>query len=142
MAVQREPGASHVRTEACHAGARGIIKRIDRHAPRAGTSDDAAPVFIPTHRKGPHMSSIQRVIQVAAIGTVLALASTAVMAKGSGTPQTHHCKLADGSTDAGKTHKQCTAAKGTWAKDAAAPAAPAKPAAPAVPAAPAAPVKN
>ena len=91
------------------------------------------------------MSSIQRVIQVAAIGTVLAFASTAVMAKGTGTPQTHHCKLADGSTDAGKTHKQCTAAKGTWAKDAAAPAAPAKPAAPAVPAAPAAPaapVKN
>ena len=88
------------------------------------------------------MSSIQRVIQVAAIGAVLVFGSTAVQAKGTGTPQTHHCKLADGSTDAGKTHKQCTAAKGTWAKDAAAPAAPAKPAAPAVPAAPAAPVKN
>lgn len=88
------------------------------------------------------MSSIQRVIQVVAIGTVLAFGSTAVLAKGTGTPQTHHCKLADGSTDAGKTHKQCTAAKGTWAKDAAAPATPAKAAAPAAVAAPAAPVKN
>ena len=88
------------------------------------------------------MSSIQRVIQVAAIGAVLVFGSTAVQAKGTGTPQTHHCKLADGSTDAAKTHRQCTAAKGNWAKDAAAPAAPAKPAAPAVPAAPAAPVKN
>ena len=88
------------------------------------------------------MSSIQRVIQVAAIGTVLAFGNTAVLAKGTGTPQTHHCKLADGSTDAGKTHKQCTAAKGTWAKDAAAPATPAKAAAPAAVAAPAAPVKN
>ena len=88
------------------------------------------------------MNSIQRVIQVAAIGTVLAFGSTAVMAKGTGTPQTHHCQLADGSTDAGKTHKQCTAAKGTWAKDAAAPAKAAAPAVPVTPAAPAAPVKN
>lgn len=88
------------------------------------------------------MSSIQRVIQVAAIGTVLAFGSTAVLAKGTGTPQTHHCKLADGSTDAGKTHKQCTAAKGTWAKDAAAAAPAAAPSQPAAPAEPAEPAKN
>lgn len=88
------------------------------------------------------MSSIQRVIQVATIGAVLAFGSTAVQAKGIGTPQTHHCKLADGSTDATKTHKQCTAAKGSWAKDAATSATPAKPAAPAAPATPATPVKN
>jgi hypothetical protein len=34
-----------------------------------------------------------------------------------GTPQTHHCKLADGTMDMKKTHKECTAAKGTWAQD-------------------------
>jgi hypothetical protein len=33
-------------------------------------------------------------------------------------PQTHHCKMPDGSMDMKKTHKQCTAAKGTWAQDA------------------------
>lgn len=48
-------------------------------------------------------------------------------------------RIADGSTDAAKTHRQCTAAKGNWAKDAAAPAAPAKAAAPAAPTAPTAP---
>jgi len=32
--------------------------------------------------------------------------------------QNHHCKLADGSMDMKKTHKECSAAKGTWAKDA------------------------
>lgn len=41
----------------------------------------------------------------------------AALAKGSH-PQTHHCKMPDGSMDMAKTHKQCTAAKGTWAKDA------------------------
>lgn len=35
-----------------------------------------------------------------------------------GTPQNHHCKLADGSFDGTKTNKQCTTAKGTWEKDA------------------------
>jgi hypothetical protein len=48
------------------------------------------------------------------------------------TPQTHHCKLPDGTMDMKKTHKQCTAAKGSWAKDApkagAAPAPSPKPA--------------
>lgn len=46
--------------------------------------------------------------------------------------QNHHCKLADGSMDMKKTHKECTKAKGKWVKDGAtAPAAatPAKPAA-------------
>lgn len=33
------------------------------------------------------------------------------------TTQTHHCKMPDGTMDMKKTHKQCTAAKGTWAKD-------------------------
>jgi hypothetical protein len=33
--------------------------------------------------------------------------------------QNHHCKLADGSMDMAKTKKECKAAKGTWAKDAA-----------------------
>ena len=42
-------------------------------------------------------------------------------------PQTHHCKMPDGTMDMKKTHKQCTAAKGTWEKDAPADAkAPAK----------------
>ena len=41
-------------------------------------------------------------------------------AKGTGTTQTHHCKLSDGTMDMGKTKKACAAAKGTWAKDAAA----------------------
>jgi hypothetical protein len=48
----------------------------------------------------------------------------AAPAKKSGTHQTHHCKMADGSMDMGKTKKACLAAKGTWAKDEA-PAAPA-----------------
>jgi hypothetical protein len=42
--------------------------------------------------------------------------SSAALAQAS--PQTHHCKLADGTMDMKKTHKQCTAAKGTWAQDA------------------------
>jgi hypothetical protein len=33
------------------------------------------------------------------------------------TPQNHHCKLPDGSFDGTKTHRQCDAAKGEWAKD-------------------------
>jgi hypothetical protein len=32
--------------------------------------------------------------------------------------QDHHCQLPDGSFDGGKTHKQCTDAKGKWQKDA------------------------
>lgn len=44
-------------------------------------------------------------------------ASGSALASGSH-PQTHHCKMPDGTMDMKKTHKQCTAAKGTWAKDA------------------------
>ena len=43
-------------------------------------------------------------------------------AKGTGTRQNHHCKQADGTMDMGKTKKACMADKGTWLKDAAAPA--------------------
>lgn len=85
--------------------------------------------------------NIKNLLQAASIGLALAVSCGAAHAA-TGTPQTHHCKLADGTTDATKTHKQCTAAKGTWAKDAgaaaAAPAA-AAPAAAAPAAAPAAP---
>jgi hypothetical protein len=34
--------------------------------------------------------------------------------------QNHHCKMPDGTMDPAKTHKECTAAKGKWVKDAAA----------------------
>jgi hypothetical protein len=71
------------------------------------------------------------------IKTIFALALLATPALAKGTPppaQNHHCKLADGSMDMKKTHKECDTAKGTWAKDAAAttdkPAAPATPATP------------
>jgi hypothetical protein len=36
---------------------------------------------------------------------------------GAPAPQDHHCKLADGTFDGTKTHKQCDAAGGAWAKD-------------------------
>lgn len=85
-------------------------------------------------------------LRVAFIGAILAVSSGAAYAKAQGTPQTHHCKLQDGSMDMKKTKKQCLAATGTWAKDVAAPATPAAaapaatatPATPATPAAPAA----
>jgi hypothetical protein len=48
-------------------------------------------------------------------------------------PQTHHCKLSDGTMDLKKTHKQCTAVKGTWFKDVTTPA-PAPAPAPSAPA--------
>ena len=32
--------------------------------------------------------------------------------------QNHHCQMPDGKIDKTKTHKQCTAAKGKWVKDA------------------------
>jgi hypothetical protein len=35
-----------------------------------------------------------------------------------GSPQTHHCKLPDGTMDMAKTKKQCKDAKGQWAPDA------------------------
>jgi hypothetical protein len=53
-------------------------------------------------------------------GTAFAADAASAPAKKGGTAQNHHCKLADGSMDMGKTKKACLAAKGTWAKDAAA----------------------
>ncbi len=68
-------------------------------------------------------------LAIASLLTLTALTGTAfARPKKTPPPQTHHCKLADGTTDAGKTKKQCLAAKGTWAKDA--PAAAATPDAP------------
>ena len=84
-------------------------------------------------------------LRIASIGVILAVSSGTAYAKAQGTPQTHHCKLQDGTMDLKKTKKQCLGAKGAWAKDAdtaaapaaAAPAAPATPATPAAPPAPA-----
>ena len=57
-----------------------------------------------------------------ASGTMAFAADTpaSAPAKGTGTRQTHHCKLSDGTMDMGKTKKACVADKGTWAKDGAA----------------------
>ena len=55
--------------------------------------------------------------------TAFAADTKAASAPKGGTPQNHHCKLADGTMDMGKTKKACLADKGTWAKDAAASAA-------------------
>jgi len=46
-------------------------------------------------------------------------------AKGTGTPQNHHCKQSDGTMDMSKTKKTCLAGKGTWLKDGAAATTPA-----------------
>jgi len=81
--------------------------------------------------------NFRNMLRVASIGAILAVSSGAAHATAQGTPQTHHCKQQDGTMDMKKTHKQCLAAKGTWAKDADAPAASAAPA-PAATAAPAA----
>jgi len=50
---------------------------------------------------------------------ILLVVSALSGASFAGTPpaQTHHCKMPDGTIDPKKTHKQCQAAKGTWAKD-------------------------
>jgi Spy/CpxP family protein refolding chaperone len=63
-------------------------------------------------------------VSAALAGCSLAFAATpaSAPAKG-GSPQTHHCKQADGSMDMTKTKKACLADKGTWFKDGAAPAA-------------------
>ena len=47
----------------------------------------------------------------------VAMASAGAAFAGGMHPQTHHCKLPDGTMDMKKTHKACTAAQGTWAKD-------------------------
>jgi hypothetical protein len=59
-------------------------------------------------------------IGITLVSATLAMGSTAFAA---GSHQTHHCKQADGSMDMTKTKKACLAAKGSWVKDAAAPAA-------------------
>jgi predicted transglutaminase-like cysteine proteinase len=62
--------------------------------------------------------SPSKLIGITALAAALA-GSGAAFAQGTpSTPQTHHCKMPDGSMDMKKTHKQCTAAKGTWAQDA------------------------
>ena len=58
--------------------------------------------------------SSSKLVRIAILATTMAGSSIAF----AGAPQTHHCKLSDGTMDMKKTHKQCTAAKGTWAKDA------------------------
>ena len=66
--------------------------------------------------------------------STMTFAATAASApaKGTGTPQTHHCKQSDGTMDMSKTKKACMAGKGTWLKDGTAANAPA-PAASAAP---------
>ena len=61
-------------------------------------------------------------VSAALASSTLAFAATpaSAPAKGTGTPQNHHCKQSDGTMDMTKTKKACLAAKGTWAKDAAA----------------------
>ena len=63
-------------------------------------------------------------LRIALVSTALACCTTAFAdtsasapAKGTGTPQNHHCKQSDGTMDMGKTKKACLAGKGTWLKD-------------------------
>jgi hypothetical protein len=79
------------------------------------------------------VSKLTRFVVSAAAG--LALTGGAALADGQMHPQTHHCKMPDGSMDMTKTHKQCTAAKGTWFKDVPTPGAGSGSAAPNKPAA-------
>jgi hypothetical protein len=78
-------------------------------------------------------SKLTRFVVSAAAGVVLAggLVSAALADGGQTHPQTHHCKMPDGTMDMKKTHKQCTAAKGTWFKDVPSPGAGSGSAAPA-----------
>jgi hypothetical protein len=93
----------------------------------------AAPKYL---NEGLMMTS-KNLLRIAAICASLACGTVAVAkepasapAKGSGTPQNHHCKQADGSMDMSKTKKACLAGKGTWLKDGGATPAPAASAAP------------
>ena len=58
-------------------------------------------------------------VSAALASSTLAFAATpaSAPAKGTGTPQNHHCKQSDGTMDMGKTKKACLAGKGTWLKD-------------------------
>jgi hypothetical protein len=72
-----------------------------------------------------HLLRTALVFASLACGTMAFAATPAsAPAKGTGTPQNHHCKQSDGSMDMNKTKKACLADKGTWLKDGtAAPAA-------------------
>ena len=52
--------------------------------------------------------------KILVFAAALMLAPTA-FAKGAMNKQTHHCEI-DGKEVAGKTHKECSKAKGKWAK--------------------------
>ncbi len=65
---------------------------------------------------------MMKALRLAAVAASLLAFGSVAMAATGGTPQTHHCKLPDGTTDATKTKAQCKTAKGTWALYAAAPA--------------------
>jgi hypothetical protein len=62
--------------------------------------------------------TLTNMLRIASFSLVLAGGGAAFAKGGAPTPQTHHCKLGDGSMDMKKTKKECLAAKGTWAKDA------------------------
>ena len=92
-------------------------------------------------------SKLSRFVVAAAAGiAVVSGLATAALAGGQMHSQTHHCKMPDGTMDVKKTHKQCTAANGTWFKDVPTPSpstpAPAKPSTPAPSPAPAAPAPS
>jgi len=65
----------------------------------------------------------RKLIRIAIVAGALAF-SGAAFAKGAAPVQNHHCRMPDGTVDAARTHKQCTAAKGAWVKDSAKSAAP------------------
>lgn len=69
----------------------------------------------------------KNVLRIALVSASLACGTVAFAetpasapAKGTGTPQNHHCKQSDGTMDMSKTKKACMADKGTWLKDGAA----------------------
>ncbi|MGC4062758.1 MAG: hypothetical protein QM749_18705 [Aquabacterium sp.] len=70
----------------------------------------------------------KNVLRIALVSASLACGTAAFAetpasapAKGTSTPQNHHCKQSDGTMDMSKTKKACLAGKGTWLKDGAAP---------------------
>ena len=68
-----------------------------------------------------NLFSIALVSASLACGTAAWAATPAsAPAKGTGTPQIHHCKQPDGTMDMSKTKMACLAGKGTWLKDGAA----------------------
>ena len=72
----------------------------------------------------------KNVLRITLVSAALACGTTAFAetpasapAKGTGTPQNHHCMQSDGTMDMSKTKKACLAGKGAWLKDGAAPTA-------------------